>query len=348
MKKKLALILAAVIALSTASGCSADNNSATSITTSDANAQTTTAAEESSPEESNAPVETEEAATTSVTEQTSTAATTTAATTTSATTAATTEPVVEERPEDIKAKKHIIKMESYNTTDNLFDASYFYDNPTEFFHEGDDQSYGIILNDVDAKTNSAQNQIQQAYVDMANMSLDQSVNAKLVFTYFNHAQKDLGSVIMYRDFDSGYDFSDGKNIILGQVMSYLPYYMQNNANSTDGSLCFNKLMEEMSTLSSTGEFFSNVTTCDPAELYDFVPYYYTVYCFGYYYDDFEKLGDVELEYSTPILVPQTDDYKWNFFTGTLPTAYVIPFRDVTNNVSSLAYFDSNNNLINLC
>ena len=65
---------------------------------------------------------------------------------------------------DIEAKKIIVNAESYNKDNKIFTRDEYFNNPSSFFlSKNDVQAYGLILDDLNQKTNFSSNQITKFY-----------------------------------------------------------------------------------------------------------------------------------------------------------------------------------------
>ncbi len=353
MKKKLALILAAVIAMSALTGCGADSSSATSATS---DTQATNAAAENEPAESvttsateqstTAATTTEATTTASTTKTTTTAAATTAATTTTASTTET--PVVEERPEDIAARELIEKSESYDYDTNKFDVDGYYNDPYELFPELDEQSYSIILDDLSEKTNSAHEQIEQYYDELACIWTGDESSGVLGWTrfYYEEAYNYYGTALTYVEFLSGKEFANGDGIRVWDIVAYLPYYFELNRGNPD-KLCFDYVLDEMETIVLADTPIGDFPDYDPNNtLVSKLPNFFTMAYLGdIVKGDFKSLANCEFVYSTPIIASEEDTEPFIYCTGERPVAYFIPYYETTMDIYELAAFDDNNNLI---
>ena len=279
----------------------------------------------------------------------------------------------------------IANAEAYNTTDNVFDAEDYYANPEEYFlPEEYSSAYGLILDDLEDKSGSAQEDLVSWYgivdeffpegADIYEMGYEMS----MLFNYYRYLTYDyiwaysdiLSSVIIdvrkateeephYDEDESGLlvgGFTAGGDFIMtADAIVYMPYYLMNclrNDEIPDYDAMIDEIYEIVYVTGRKGtcleglEPDKDVQTYSYSNVCDRIPFLECLTWMGYAYESFDGLSSHELKFSSPIVV--TKDYmQYSWYNGTVTAAYVIPFYDKTAGIYGEVCFDVENTLIGI-
>ncbi len=280
---------------------------------------------------------------------------------------------------DIEAKLIIANAQDYNLTDNIFSVEAYFNDPTPYFlSEDDHQAYMLIYDDLGQKTNYANEQVGILFDNisslfMGNTSTDDdyynALNnndnlAAIIFHYYRYlgidyvnAYSEVGSgrIAGWRNAQYSNNGTEmgmgGDYILVADVIMYTPYYLresvfQNKILMPDAIIDEIYASHREDTCLASLDYENNLTGYNYKYVREYIPYIELLVELGIQYESFSDLSTHELIYSSPILVPQEYCY-YNWFDGSVSSAYVIPFYDKTANLYGLIWYDTNNRLMHI-
>ncbi len=283
---------------------------------------------------------------------------------------------------DAEAMAIIENARAYNATDNLFSWEDYADNrATLFVSEDNSDGYAVILEELEEKTSSAQEQITSFYSNISVLFpsgselYDQANQISQVCYYYQniavnpswamediyfHAMVSGGNEVSSENGWTPPTFASGETVYMADAIMYAPSYLKkcSDENTTPtmedmvNQMC-SMTREEcgltaIRSLNESDGNYDNEVYNDYQYAYAslYVPYYDTMYNMGVMYNDFSNLAEHELYFSAPITV--SEEYcSYDYTTGTMKSAYIIPFYDKTDNVYGEGVFDANNNLVGI-
>lgn len=272
----------------------------------------------------------------------------------------------------------IENAEQYNTTDNLFAWEDYAGNRTTLFvNEENSEGYAMILDELEEKTGSAQEQVVDFYNNVSIMFptdsdvYDGANHISQVFYYYDNIMVNSSWAVEDIRFnatvsggnevntESGWTpphFASGETIYLADATIYMPYYIA-ECSANDKIPSMNDMINEMCALNRSDTFLLNFRSSENTDgnpnneifsdyeyeyAIQYAPFYETLADMGVAYDDFSELSNQELVFSASINV-STDYYS----NDSAICTYIIPFWDKTANVYGEALYTAENRLIGI-
>lgn len=242
---------------------------------------------------------------------------------------------------DAPAMKIIAYTSSFNTTDNIYEYTMFDEDPSKFFLAEEDMgAYGIILKDLDQKTNNSRELIINLYSNIDSIFSEDTPILDSIQGYYSNIKNDESVADRIGVMYAGGKFKDGEDILASHLIAYIPYYL---STPTEGKVySLQAILDELATVNKSDTFLADLSY-DMGTLGKKVPLYSFMVGLGNNGYDFSTLSENELIFSSPITV-SSDWWVRDFVNGSPTASYIYFVHDKTSDVYAEACFTPENEI----
>lgn len=248
--------------------------------------------------------------------------------------------------EDAETIAIIENAEQYSTNFN-FSIKYFEENTEEFFLTGDNnENYSFILAVLEEKTGSSHEQVIELFGALDAIFSEESENTDKVFQFYRNVYTDEELAYENDILFTGFKYADGEDISIQDFYTYIPYYLSESIGGNTRPYSINAILNDLSIQNRSESILGLIVDFNYNSTVTVVPFMQSLGHLAYSYDTFSDLSEHELLFSAPIYVDE--EFKWyEHFNGTQNVSYVVPFYDKTADIYSIAFFNADNELVNM-